>query len=388
VRPGRRRDPGQERKAEPVEKQSRILVMSDDAVAAQWRCAQLALHGWAVFQATDHMDALSAVSRHDVDIVVLHLDPDETLATDLPNVLRQVAQTVYLPVILLAGELDEPQRCRCLDSGVDEIVGFEISAAELSSHIRAMLRIKDLQDALSASRGELQRALRRERKLLSKLREDNACLQALATTDPLTHAQNVRSFHDILEHEFKIARRYAQPLSLLMLDVDHFKLVNDNFGHPSGDYVLKELAVVINQSVRESDVLARIGGEEFAVVLPKADADQAEAFAERIRRQIAEHVFGVYGKEISVTISIGSASYPCDAEITEPEMLTYFADQALLMAKEAGRNCVIAVRQVSMEVRRRLRRQYLSAPLEAEKLLSNRSIPVTTDDQPAPAPVR
>lgn len=371
-----------------MEKKSRILVMSNDPVAVQWRCAQLALHGWAVFQATDHMDALSAVSRHDVDMVILHLDPGEMLATDLPNVLRQVAQTVYLPVILLTEEMDEALRCRCLDSGADEVVGFDISLAELSSRIRAMLRIKDLQDALLSSRTALQRALQRERKLLSKLREDNACLQALATTDPLTHAQNVRSFHEILEHEFKIARRYQQSLSLLMLDVDHFKVVNDTFGHPSGDYVLKELAVVIKQSVRESDVLARTGGEEFAVVLPKADADQAEAFAERIRRQIADHVFAVYGKEISVTISVGLATYPSDAEITEPEMLTYFADQSLLMAKEAGRNCVIAVRQVSMEVRRRLRRQYLSAPLEAEKLLSSRSIPVTTDDQPAPAAVR
>jgi two-component system cell cycle response regulator len=130
--------------------------------------------------------------------------------------------------------------------------------------------VKDLHDKLAASRLALQEALRRERKLLAKLRRDNAHLQALVTTDPLTHVQNRRSFRDILDHEFKMARRYNQPLGLLALDVDHFKVVNDSHGHPSGDYVLKELAVILTRSVRESDVVARTGGEEFCVLLPKA----------------------------------------------------------------------------------------------------------------------
>ncbi|MDY6913263.1 MAG: GGDEF domain-containing protein, partial [Planctomycetota bacterium] len=237
-----------------------------------------------------------------------------------------------------------------------------ISGRELSARIRAQLRLKELNENLAASRAALQQSLRRERELLAKLRRDNAHLRVLATTDPLTHAQNVRAFQDILVHSFRVAKRYGQTLSLLMMDADHFKLINDSFGHPSGDYVLKELAVIFTQSVRESDVVARIGGEEFAVILPDADNEQAAAFAERIRAEVYARKFIVFKKHIHVTISIGSATYPSDAEITDPEMLMYFADQALLYAKEAGRDRVVRVCDLDMSVRRRMRHQYLQPP--------------------------
>ena len=178
-------------------------------------------------------------------------------------------------------------------------------------------------------------------------------------TDPLTHAQNVRSFRDILHHEFNMAKRYEQPLSLLMLDIDHFKVVNDTHGHPSGDYVLKELAVILKQSVRESDVVARTGGEEFSVILPKGGAPEAAVFAERIRQHVRDRQFIVYGQNIHITASIGSACFPADAEIVEPQMLAYFADQALLAAKESGRDCVVPVSSMDMTIRQRLRRQYI-----------------------------
>jgi diguanylate cyclase len=144
-----------------------------------------------------------------------------------------------------------------------------------------------------------------------------------------------------------------------MLDVDHFKIVNDTHGHPSGDYVLKELAVILKNSVRDSDVVARTGGEEFSVILPKADREQAAQFAERIRCETSQREFDVYGKKIHVTISIGFATYPLDAEITDAEMLVYFADQALLHAKESGRDRVVPFGELDLVVRRRLRRQHL-----------------------------
>ena len=362
--------------------------MSGDLDQARCRCSQLALAGWQTLQVGNHLEALSAVKRHDVDVVILCLPVDEMVDTDLPNVLRNVASTAYLPVIILAEDPAEEQRCRFLNSGADDILAHDISQAELVARIRALLRIKDLQDALSASRTALQNALRRERKLLTKLRRDNAHLQVLVTTDPLTHVQNVRSFRDILRHEFKIAKRYNQPLSLLMLDADHFKVINDSYGHPSGDYVLKELAVILKQSVRESDVVARIGGEEFAVILPRADAHQAAAFAERIRTEVFSRKFIVFDHEIHVTISIGSSTYPADAEITEPEMLVYFADQALLTAKESGRDCVVAFGEMDRAVRHRLRRQYLGSPFEAEDTLGGKQIPVQiAEDQPVDVPV-
>ncbi|KKL21567.1 hypothetical protein LCGC14_2444160, partial [marine sediment metagenome] len=199
------------------------------------------------------------------------------------------------------------------------------------------------------------------RSLLTQLRRDNAHLLSLATTDPLTRLQNTRHFDSFLESQFKIGRRYDRKLSVLAFDLDHFKLINDSYGHPTGDYVLKEFAVILKQCVRESDLVARTGGEEFSIVLPNAKRSEAGRLAERIRRAVSEREFVVFGKTVHITTSIGSASYPEDAEITEPHMLTYFADQALLRAKQSGRDCLVRFDQLSRSERRALRRQFRCA---------------------------
>jgi diguanylate cyclase (GGDEF)-like protein len=357
-----------------TERAARILLMCEAEREAASRSGQFALAGWDVIAVADHIEALAAIRGPGVDVAVFHMPIDDMDAMDLPGVLRQIAPAAYLPVVILAPTLAEEQRCRFLDSGADDVISCATSGAEMVARIGALLRVKHLHDELATSRAALQEALRRERELLAKLKQDNEHLQALATTDPLTHVQNVRSFHDILEHEFKMARRYNHCLSLLMLDLDHFKVVNDTHGHPSGDYVLKELAVILKQSVRDSDVVARTGGEEFSVILPKADPEQSSRFAERIRSEVYRRKFIVYGQQIHITTSIGLATYPSDAEIVEPEMLAYFGDQALLLAKESGRDRVVAVRDLASPTRRRLRQQYLGIPSDGESEQASHSV--------------
>ena len=354
----------------------RILLISTDLARAAHRCAQLTLAGWQTIQAVDTMEIFTTIRTDDVDLVLLQLPLAEAIGMDLPNVLRRVAPAAYLPVVILADCLGEQQRCQFLESGGDDVISEDTSPAEVIARLQALLRVKDLHDQLSTSRAALQAALQRERQLLAKLRRDNANLQTLASTDPLTRAQNVRSCHDILQHEFKIAKRYNQSLSLLVLDVDFFKLVNDTYGHPSGDHVLKELAAILRQTVRDSDVVARAGGEEFTVILPKADRADAAAFAERICCQVRSRRFNAYGREIHITISVGFASYPQDAEITEAEMLWYFADQALLTAKESGRDRIKAVHGFDPTLRRRLRRQFLHMRSTAGQARANWRITV------------
>ena len=339
---------------------SRILLMCPDPSGHSLRAQQFDQAGWEVIEVADQIDAFTAVRRHKVDLALIQMMASDLADMDLVHVLRRVASPWYLPVMVLASTPGQEHLCHFLDSGADEVISAETSAAEMIARIGALLRIKTLHDSLWRSRSALKDSLARERELLAKLQADKEELFALATTDPLTRVQNVRSFHDILEHEFKSAIRYGDPLSLLMLDVDHFKIINDTHGHPCGDYVLKELAVIFKQSVRESDVVARTGGEEFSVVLPHAGPDQAKLFAERIRKHVRERQFIVYGENIHATISIGRASYPADAEIIEPEMLAYFADQALLTAKETGRDRVVGVCDLDVDVRQRLRRRYLS----------------------------
>ncbi|MHC4564093.1 MAG: GGDEF domain-containing response regulator [Planctomycetota bacterium] len=340
-----------------------ILLVSGDAVTAAARTAQLEQAGWRVVRAADGIEVLSLARTGSVDLVILHIPVDDMLDTGMADVLHRVSSDAYLPVMVLADSARDGQRCGSLDSKADDVISCETSAAEMTARVRALLRIRDLYRQLETSRAALQQALARERRLLGKLRRDNEQLQVMCTTDPLTHVQNVRSFRDILDHEFSVAKRYNQPISMLVLDLDHFKVVNDTHGHPAGDYVLKELAVILKNSVRESDVVARTGGEEFSLILPKAGPDQAAGFAERIRTEVSRRKFIVYGDEIHVTTSTGSASFPADAHITIAQMLVYFADQALLEAKEAGRDRVVSFGGLPEQVRVRIWRQYASTPI-------------------------
>ncbi len=343
--------------------------MSDRQADRLRQRRELERAGLVVNQVGEFIDALSMACNRGVDLALLDLPADDAEATDFPNVLRGVALAPYLPVIIVADGTDVRHRCRFLDAGADDVVSTDTSADELVARVRAMLRVKELHEQLAVSRVALQEALRRERKLLAKMRRDNANLLTLVTTDPLTHVENRRSFQDVLAHEFKMARRYNQPISLLALDVDHFKLVNDCHGHPSGDYVLKEFAVIMKQAVRDSDVVARTGGEEFCVVLPKAGPDQAARFAERIREEVAKRKFIAYGQQIHVTTSVGLATYPNDAEITSHDLLVYLADQALLLAKETGRDRVTALCDVPMSTRNRWKRRYEQTDLPPEEAM-------------------
>jgi diguanylate cyclase (GGDEF)-like protein len=335
----------------------RICVMDSEEAGHSVRCDQLTDAGWRVLPTDDVREAVAAIRADMVDLVLVHLPFDGMANMDLPRVLREIAPLERVPVVILADDPSDAERASLLDGGADEVICRSTGPAEFVGRISAQLRIKELHDELLQSRSELEGALARERSLLGRLRRDRDQWRELSTTDPLTRAQNVRSFREILAHEFKVSLRYGQALSLLMLDADHFKLVNDTHGHAAGDYVLKELTVILQRYVRESDVVARTGGEEFGIVLPKAGPKQAGKFAQRIRKEVAAHRFEAYGHRIRLTVSLGWASYPADQEITSGEMLVYLADQALLVAKETGRNRVVGFGQLTEDVRGRLVRQ-------------------------------
>lgn len=164
-------------------------------------------------------------------------------------------------------------------------------------------------------------------------------LRDLAIRDSLTELYNHRHVMDLLNNEFERVGRYAAGVSLLMLDLDEFKRVNDVHGHPAGDAVLKEMARILSETLRTVDSVGRYGGEEFLIILPHTSPEEARATGERIRRKVASHVFWVGTKSLSVTVSVGVASYPTPA-VDSPETLIREADRALYRAKEAGRNRV------------------------------------------------
>jgi diguanylate cyclase (GGDEF)-like protein len=160
----------------------------------------------------------------------------------------------------------------------------------------------------------------------------------LMTVDGLTQVYNKRYFMETLERELGRSTRYRRELSLVMFDIDHFKKINDTYGHLAGDQVLKTLALTVKGRIRREDIPARYGGEEFAIVLPEIDGANARQFAEKIRRLVETTDFFFEGTKIDVTISMGVATL--DNDTTDAAALIKRADEHLYEAKRAGRNCV------------------------------------------------
>lgn len=188
--------------------------------------------------------------------------------------------------------------------------------------------------------GQLGNAFNDAASCLQKLYQD---LEQRSSCDGLTGVMNRASFDERLNAECHSADRHKRPLSLLMVDIDFFKLVNDHYGHQAGDEVLRTLAHILEETTRPADVVARYGGEEFSVILPDTDEDSAMAMAQRLRKAIETTTFKCPASvNIYVTASFGCATRESDKET--PQDLVKAADDALYRAKEAGRNCVISAK--------------------------------------------
>ena len=204
----------------------------------------------------------------------------------------------------------------------------------LGARLSAGQRVVQLQEELEHEREQLQ-------KFSSELASSNQRLQQLALTDALTNLPNRRFANDHLERQWALAQRNKSSLSCMMVDIDYFKQVNDNYGHKVGDDVLKQVAHALQASVRKEDVVCRLGGEEFLVICPGFHAAEFYRYAERLRENVAALTFSDgSGKTFKLTISIGAASKK--PELSSSELLLQLADKRLYAAKERGRNRTVA----------------------------------------------
>jgi diguanylate cyclase (GGDEF)-like protein len=216
------------------------------------------------------------------------------------------------------------------DAGVDEYVVKPFNPRILLARVRAGQRMIELREQVESDRQLRDRQV-------AEMAVLNRKLEAAAMTDVLTKLPNRRYAMRRLEDELNGALAAGAPLSVIMIDIDHFKQVNDRFGHDMGDLVLRETATVLRNTTRKGDYVCRLGGEEFLVICTKASLPQCAMTAERIRAAVEEHIIG-FGFERAVTVSLGAASLECGAR-TVDELLK-LADRRVYAAKAAGRNRV------------------------------------------------
>ncbi len=256
--------------------------------------------------------------------------------------------------------LDEiPKRLNLSEEEVKEIIDrvaiecrdifafFDLPQEQIPPYSEILEESKAELEKLSISYALLLRQLKEEKKrveeLARRLKAANEKLRKLSILDGLTELYNHRYFQERLHEEFERARRYKRNLSVIMIDIDHFKKINDTYGHLFGDFVLRELARIIKENLRKSDIAARYGGEEFAIILPETEIQGATTLGERLRRKVEEHTFQMDGISVKVTISLGVASiFPARTKKT-PRDLLETADKALYYSKTHGRNRLTAV---------------------------------------------
>jgi two-component system, cell cycle response regulator len=296
----------------------KILIAEDDHVSRRLLEAHLGKWGYQVVAARDGDEAWAILSAPDAPrLAILDWMMPGMDGTELCTRVRKEGQEPYTYLILLTALSGEENLCIGMDSGADDYLTKPFKVNELRVRLRAGRRIVDLQDELIATR---------------------EALRIKAAHDPLTGLWNHEEIIDCLRRELARARRNGKLVSAIMVDIDHFKLVNDTFGHQAGDAVLRAVADKMHLRMRTYDSVGRYGGEEFLVVLPGCDGENAMALAERLRQSICAVPVATTEGAIAVTISLGVAD--SSAEDTDAIALIRAADQALYRAKGNGRNRV------------------------------------------------
>jgi two-component system cell cycle response regulator len=316
-----------------------VLIVDDDPAHVQHVRQGLAPYGYRFREARDGAQALSAIREHRPDLILMDVEMPGLGGVEVCRIIKANSGEGgfgFIPVILMTAR-QAAGKVEGLELGADDYLVKPFDMLELGARVKSMLRLKALQDALLEKNRELDKA----NKELARKREE---LLTLSRTDPLTGLYNRRYFEERLTEEFARARRYRAPLSLAMLDVDFFKRINDTYGHPFGDEVLRAVASVTRARLREVDLLSRYGGEELIALLPETSPAEALSACERVREAIEALHLDYSGQDgvkkvVRCTASLGLASLPSPT-LQTPEDLLRAADECLYAAKGAGRNRV------------------------------------------------
>lgn len=284
----------------------RVLIVDDSPALAAFYAAHLLEAGFVAQVINDPLKTLEALDERPPELILLDMNMPGASGAEIAKVIRQQDAYLSIPIVFLSAESDVGRQREAMSLGGDEFLQKPIEPAHLISAVR--------------SRVIRYRALR-----------------ALMVRDSLTGLLNHTSFKERLRAEAARAKRQGKPLSVALIDIDFFKKVNDSYGHPAGDRVIKNLSRLLKQRLRGADVIGRYGGEEFAVALPDTGIETALHVLDNIRERFAGIVQHAGDKTFQVTLSAGIAQH---ADYSDGEALIQAADEALYAAKHGGRNQV------------------------------------------------
>lgn len=293
-----------------------VIIVEDDEKTAKQFSLILNSSGYEAVVAKDGNEALSVIGRRKPDIILLDILLPDITGIELLRRLKSYPSTEDIPVIICSVLSDLETKVKGIDTGADDYLIKPISPPELLARVRTALRKSGIQEKLKSDLNEIFRR---------------------SIKDSLTGLYNRQYFSTGIEKEIASSKRYNRKFSILMLDIDRFKVVNDTFGHLVGDGVLRELGVILRKNVRGSDIAARYGGEEFIIMLDGTPLKKAVNAAGKLRAQVEAHRFQDVGGG-KITISIGVTEFhPEDMSMDD---MVKRADEALYKAKREGRNGV------------------------------------------------
>jgi diguanylate cyclase (GGDEF)-like protein len=290
----------------------KVLIIDDSSAALEVAKARLAKEQVDIVCADGGLAGIEAARRENPDLILLDVNMPGMSGFEVCRALKSDSDLCMIPVLFLSGADAPEDKVKGLDLGAVDYVAKPFDAFELRARVRAALRTKHLQDLLMEH----------------------------AHIDPLTGLPNRRALAERLQEEWARIERHGGRISFIMADIDHFKAVNDRYGHHAGDQLLQETARAIAKECRKSDFPARYGGEEFAIVVPHTTAPIAAVLAERCRREIYKTCLAIKNETIRVTASFGVADAGADSSLQE---LVRQADEAMYKAKNAGRDQTCAV---------------------------------------------
>jgi len=298
----------------------KVLIVDDSKVIRMLLVECITSLGHEIIQVDNGEKALDYLSKNEIDLVLMDVEMPGMNGFETTNAIRKIDENNWFPIIFLTTKQDDESFANGILAGGDAYLPKPINPLRLQLTITAMERIYEMRKKLKIAQKELEK---------------------LALYDQLTGLANRRNFDETLDRQFSLAKRNKRPLSLIICDIDFFKIYNDTYGHQKGDRCLARVAHVIGEvPVRPTDKACRYGGEEFTLVLPDTDLQGGLLVAEKLKQAIIDKKIKHEGSTVApyVTLSLGLSTYT--GQVEQPEKLLKEADDALYRAKENGRNRV------------------------------------------------